>query len=255
MISCNQLRGLMTALLLILSTPSFANIKKPTLGTKSPLLESYKKNLSKKEMVSLKQDTIRLGGKAIPILIKVMKGAKYPDKNRWMATFLVGKIMGKKSVPFISKFLEHPNWVLRMASLKTLLSLKQNKLDKVYAKALKDKSLIVRSQALQNIRKLNVVSLAPNVWSMLYDKRNYYSSKKGNKRAHIVKSIIRTMGDLKFKKSLKPMLSMIQKKRYKDIFLDLDYSLEKITGKKSPDSDQNTKMRFWNKLAISQKII
>ena len=76
-----------------------------------------------------------------------MKSDKYPEKNRWVATFLLGRIMGKKSSSFVSRFVEHPNWVLRMASLKTLLALKEERYQKKYIKALKDNSFIVRTQA------------------------------------------------------------------------------------------------------------
>jgi hypothetical protein len=219
------------------------------------LLSEFKKNLSNREVGRLKKQALNYSGKAIPALIQVMKSSEYPDKNRWVATFLVGRIMGKKSGPFISKFLKHPNWVLRMASLKTLLALKQNQYGGLYAKALKDKSFIVRKQALQNIRKLSLSKNADQVWGMLYDKRNYYNPKKGSKkRTNLIKEAIKTVGDLKFKKAIKPLLSMVQKDKYKDIFSEIDYSLSKITGKKSP-SESKMKKRFWKKIAISYKTI
>lgn len=219
------------------------------------LLSEFKKNLSNKEVSQLKKQALNYSGKAIPALITVMKSSAYPDKNRWVATFLVGRIMGKKSGPFISKFLKHPNWVLRMASLKTLLALKQEQYAALYAKALKDKSFIVRKQALQNIRKMDLTSKAADVWGMLYDKRNYYLPKEGTKkRTNLIKEAITTVGDLKFKKAIVPLLSMVQKEKYKDVFSEIDYSLSKITGKKSP-VESNMKKRFWKKIAISYKTI
>ena len=222
---------------------------------KDMLLAEFKKNLSSKEVSKLKKQALTYSGKAIPALVEVMKSDRYPDKNRWVATFLVGRIMGKKSSPFLAKFLKHPNWVLRMASLKTLLALKEKKLAAAYAKALKDRSFIVRKQALENIRRLGLKKKAANVWGMLYDKRNYYNPKDGQKkRTNLIREAIKTVGDLEFKKATEPLLSMVQKDKYQDIFEEIDYSLMKITGKKSPE-DTRLKKRFWKKIAISYKTL
>ncbi|MBC98833.1 MAG: hypothetical protein CME63_13885 [Halobacteriovoraceae bacterium] len=250
--------------LLPYSNLSFAGQKAPNLNkvmvktprtqsaVKEVILSEFKKELSNKEVLNLKKQVLSYSGKAIPALIDVMKTGTYPDKNRWIATFLVGRIMGKKSSPFLAKFLKHPNWVLRMASLKTLLALKEKKYSSLYGKALKDNSFIVRKQALDNIRLLNAKDQAPYVWSMLYDKRNYYAPKDGTKkRTNLIKQAIRTVGELKFEKAKKPLLSMIQKKKYEDIFNAIDYSLTKITGKKSPE-EHNLKMRFWKRIALSE---
>ncbi|MCB9061214.1 MAG: HEAT repeat domain-containing protein [Halobacteriovoraceae bacterium] len=232
-------------------------------STKEPqklLLEQNFLNLKndEKEIKSLKQSVLNKGGKAVPTLIKVMKKDEFPDHSRWVATFLLGQIMKDKAVPFIARFSEHPNWIMRMASLKTLLAMKQTKYSDIYAFLLKDKSLIVRTQALENIRKLNLTKYAPQVWAMLYDKRNYYENKKDEKdlknRKHIIKEVITAIGDLGLKKAIKPLLSMSQKKKYHDIFEEIDYSLSILLEKKSP-KNLSAKKHFWKKMALSNVTI
>ena len=203
----------------------------------------------------LKDATLAQAQKAVPTLVKVMKSSSYPDKNRWIATFMLGRIMGKKAGPFVSKFARHPNWMLRLASLKTLLALDQKQFKGVYARALKDDAMVVRMQALDNIKHMQIKDLAPHIWAMLYDKSNYAGQKGARKRAHIIKQVISLMGDLEFKKAKKPMLEMIQDKKYKDIFPELDYSLKKITGKKSPEGGIGLKKRYWSRLALKNKVI
>lgn len=226
---------------------------KSTQMVKQVLLSEFKRDLKATEVAKLKKQTLSYSGKAIPALVEVMKSEKYPDKNRWVATFLVGQIMGKKSSPFLAKFLKHPHWIMRMASLKTLLALQEKSYGDYYAKALKDRSFIVRKQALDNIRKLNITKNAPNVWAMLYDKRNYYTPKGGSKkRTNLIKEAIKTVGELKFEKAKTALLSMVQKDKYKDIFEEIDYSLTQITGKKSPNGEK-LKKRFWKKMAISNQ--
>ncbi len=214
-----------------------------------------KAELKKEDLAKLKSETLKMGPKAVPGLIEVMKNGKYPDKNRWVATFLLGRIMGQKAAPFVSKFILHPHWVMRMASLKTLLALKQDSYKGLYAMALKDESFIVRFQALENISKLKINNMGPHVWAMLYDKRNYYQNKKGNKRSNIIKSIVHTVGDLKFKDASAPLYKMIQKDKYDDIFEDVDYALAQITGKLSPSGSKSVKRNFWNRMALASTVI
>src|SRR5690606_4380601 len=146
-----------------------------------PLLEQYKQHYSKAGMERLKEATLNAKFDAVPVLTQVMKDSSFPDKNRWIATSLLGRIMGVKSADYISKFSEHPNWMMRLASLKTLLSLNQTQYKGIYAKALKDSSLIVRYQALENIAIMKIDDLAPHVWAMLYDKSNYVGNEGARK--------------------------------------------------------------------------
>lgn len=198
----------------------------------------------------LKRNAFHHKQMAVPVLIKVMKESKYPEQNRWHATMLLAQIMGDKSAPFIAKFSTHPHWMMRVASLKALLGLKQKDYTAVYSKALKDPSLIVRIQALDNISKLKIKKLAPDVWGMMYDQTNYTGEKGSRKRTSIVKSVIRTLGDIEYEAARKPLAKLIQKPKYQDLMEDLDYSLEKITGKTSPNSTAERR-KFWSKVALN----
>lgn len=195
----------------------------------------------------LKRNAFKHKQKAVPTLIKVMKENKYPLQNRWHATMFLAQIMGAKSGPFIAKFSEHPSWMMRLAALKALLGLKQSEYLSVYSKALKDPSLIVRIQALDNISKMNISKLAPDVWNMMYDQSNYAGEIGARKRTSIVGNVIRTLGDIKYEKAKLPLAKLIQKSKYHDLIDDLDYSLEKITGTTSPNSLEQRK-KFWSKI-------
>ena len=227
--------------------------KKPTIKPETPLEALYLKvPKGKKHLELLKAESLKLKQDAVPTLSKVMKSSDYPDQNRWIATYMLGRIMGKKSASYISKFTKHPNWMLRLAALKVLLHLDQKQYDGIYARMLEDKSLIVRHQALQNIKEMNLTKLAPYVWKMLYNKQNYVGVKGSRKRSHIVRSAIKVIGDLGFKDAKMPMLKMIQKKKYRDIHGELDYALSQINGQKSPDGNLAVKRVFWNKVALKE---
>jgi len=243
-----------------INSNTFASIQ-PVKSIKSQLLVKYAvPNYTKSDLEILKKETLAHGGESVEALIEVMKNGQYPDKNRWVATFLLGQIMGEKSAPFLVKFFQHPHWVMRMASLKTMLALKQDQYGSHYAKLLQDESMIVRTQALENIQKLKIKSVAPQVWAMLYDKKNYYQpSQKGKglarKRSKLLSRAIETIGDLKFKDAMPPLLKMIQKDKYDDVFHEMDYALSEMTGVKSPEGTKASKRLFWQRKGLDQTII
>jgi hypothetical protein len=131
--------------------------------------------------------------------------------------------------------------------------LKQDTYHAVYAQALKDPSLIVRVQALDNISQMQIKPLAPHVWGMMYDDSNYSGDSGNRKRTSIIKSVIRTLGDVRFTKAQAPLAKLIQKPKYQDLMDDLDYSLEKITGQTSPNGigakGLDGRRKFWSKYA------
>ena len=220
------------------------------------LIKAYQKSINNKAAKNkLMKDTMAMAQKSVPVLTRVMKHADFPENNRWLATFMLGRVMGKKAAPFISKFTAHPHWMLRLASLKVLLALGQKQYKGIYSKALKDKAMIVRHQALENINRFALKDLAPHVWSMLYDKTNYKGTKGDRKRTNIIKDIILTMGNLGFEKAKRPMLKMIQNRKYEDIFSELDKSLSKLSSKPSPKGNISSKQYYWSRQALKETTI
>ena len=219
-------------------TSPLSDVQKVARFEESFKVESMAPSRLKAMAFSLKQ-------KSVPTLIKVMKDGAFPEKSRWHATMLLGQIMGKKSAPFIARFAEHPAWMMRVASLKALAALDMREYHGVYARALNDSSLIVRVQALDNISHMKLSKLAPNVWNMMYDQTNYTGAAGKRKRTSIVRSIIRTVGDLKYAPAKTALTKLIQKPKYQDLVEDLDYSLENITGKTSPNTNVQARRSFW----------
>ena len=248
-----NVRIILTLIFLLLTTNCLkaAFPKSEVAKVKKELLAKLKIPLKGDAVGKTKTLILSHGGKSVEALVEVMKNGKYPELNRWIATFMLGRIMGKKASPFLAKFLKHPHWPMRVAALKTLLALKDDRFASAYAHALSDKSMLVRKQALENVRRLGLKQTAPTVWAMLYDKKNYHFNKSGKKGTHFVKDIVRTIGEFKFQKARKPLLGMIQKDHYKNIFSEMEHALQKITGKKIPKGGIEARRRYWKKVAIS----
>jgi hypothetical protein len=241
----------------IAPTVSVTSSKKPYSYQPKNSLEKLMldKSGTKEQLKQIKASVFALKNKAVPTLINVMKSSDYPEKSRWWATFLLAKLTGTKSEAFIAKFYKHPAYFMRLAALKALHFLKNVKYKGLYALALKDKSMIVRTQALQNIRDLKLVTMAPSVWNMLYDKSNYNGDEGKLKRGSLIRMAIKTLGDLNFKKSKKAMLSMISSKKFVDVHVELDYALGKLTGKSSPKGTFVKKAHYWSRMNLSETTI
>ncbi|MBP9673561.1 MAG: hypothetical protein KBD63_00540 [Bacteriovoracaceae bacterium] len=213
-------------------------------------LKKYEKGIKDSDLESFKKDVLQAENKAVPLLVQVMKDQHFSIKARWISTFLLTRIMQDKATPFITKFSTHPEWAMRLAALKSLLILKE-KNSMVYEKALRDSSMLVRVQALENVRHLRMAELSPQIWNMLYHEENYQGDKQnkgGRERASILSSVIRALGELNYQTAKPYMLKMIKSDKYSDLFLALDFSLGKITGKPSPSGSVQSKRRYWKQI-------
>ena len=47
-----------------------------------------------------------------------------------------------------------------------------------------------------------------------------------------------------------PLLGMVQKDRYNNVFSEIEYALGEITGKKIPKGGLAAKRRYWKKVAL-----
>jgi hypothetical protein len=167
--------------------------------------------------------------------------------------------MGKKSSEYIAKYAVHPNWFQRLAALKVLMALNATEYHGLYAKLLEDKSLLVRMQTLEVIKVLNITTLAPYVWKMLYNKENFQSSKEKSHNSLVGKIFI-TIGSLKFSQAKKPLLGMIKNSKYDLYFSELNEALKGITDITPPAlsqsfSNKENIRQFWIKKLEQDKII
>lgn len=187
-----------------------------------------KEKISKQQLNDIKSILKSHPKENVPILFEVMKSQKMSEQSRWLATMLVGKTLGKRSVDYLSKYAVHPEVILRLASLKSLLSLEAKDQSTVFKNALFDKSLLVRKQALEAVRKLRIDDAGPELIKMLVDKKNYFMKNKRLKRSPIIKDIITTIGALRIKRTKRLLVSMRKKAAYEDLFPSLDLAISRL---------------------------
>lgn len=255
-----MIKMIMTIFLIFTSVTVWANKAVPlnvhrpsfTVADKNPKLESldyllkteWKKSI---DFATLSHKSLSFGPKAVPVLLNAMKKKNYPVKNRWIAMFSMTKLMGKKSSKVLAKFTKHPDWMMRLGALKCLLFLKEKQYAQEYAALLKDHSMIVRQQALTNIQQLEIKENAKAVNALLHDINAKSSS--GSHIEQMTDMTIVTLAKFGHKESIKTLLEMLKQSQFKNNSATIDYSLEQLTGLKSPRGDWNAKITFWNKIS------
>lgn len=202
------------------------------------------------DFAKLSKQSLSFGPKAVPTLLKVMKSRSYPEKNRWIAMFSLTKLMGKKSAKVLSKFTKHPDWMMRLGALKCLLILKEKQFANDYANLLNDQSLIVRQQALMNIHQLDIKEKAKDV-SLLLSSIKQQNSQEAS-IDQMTDMTIMTLAKFGHKASVKTLLEMLKQQQFKNNSATIDYTLEQLTGFKSPKGDWNSKVSFWSNIANSK---
>jgi HEAT repeat protein len=224
---------------------STVEMSKPNLAKLRALfLVNYRQE---KDREVLKNETLMLGAKSAEVLLEVMKKPIFPDTNRWTATFLLTRLTGKAAAPVLSKFLKHQNWMMRLAALKCLTLIKAKEHLNASSNLLWDPSLLVSKQMLLTISKLKLTKASDDIVTLIKNVATHELSK--NDKAFLESAVL-TLGALKHEPA-KPLLSSLMlSDHYKEISFAVDYSLEKITGKKSPNGDLVAKRDFWKMQAL-----
>ena len=137
--------------------------------------------------------------------------------------------MGRKSVPLLAKYLEHPNWMLRSAAIKSLKSLKVSDKNELYRKLLKDKSYIIREQALDVISTLKIKSLKYDVLEMFGDRTNYIKTSNGLKASEVLKKVIKTLVALDTKESISLLRRLKKSQLASNIHNQIDLAIKQIS--------------------------
>jgi len=198
---------------------SFAGIKK--ILKKEKILPKHSKQVQNL--------LFKLDNKAVPTIVEIMKSDKYPDQSRWLATLSLARIMGLKSLPFIKKFLRHPNWMMRLSALKVIRMFKDKSSEKTIEKMLFDKSLLVRVEALEMIKSFKTKNSAKTVWKMMYDKKNYQKFNKSKViPTEVISRILKTIQTLDYKEAKPALIKLRNEKKFSLLNKDIQNTINSL---------------------------
>lgn len=139
---------------------------------------------------SVRNDKLKkLGSKAYPVLVGMAFHDAETMKSRWSAFMALVQMAEKESLPEVRKALVSKDWFLRDAGLRVLPVLDAKAALTESTKALKDPALIVRTTAVENLKKIKDPNSAAALWSSLYDKRNFHRKQSLWIRRHILEAL------------------------------------------------------------------
>lgn len=190
------------------------------------------------------------GNSVLKPLTEIVSNEAEPDETRWACIYTIGRLSGHHSFGLIKKFMNHSNWLLRDAALKTAAALQAKELHPEIASRLKDSSLIIRTTAVNTIGHLNLTHLAPALVSALQDPINFHHGKG----LWIHKHILATLEKFHYKQAIPSLVELVAKS---DGDAKLQQSalaaLEKISGKSFRNKPMHEQKMIWRRIATAEK--
>ncbi len=198
----------------------------------------------------------RYGTQSITALKQILKTQTNSDELRWFALLTIVRLTGKDSLQTIQATLKDPNWILRNAALKAAVAIEATELQDDIESLLHDKSLIIRTTAVDSIGKLQLAESAPKLVNALFDEKNYHKGLK-SKALWIYDHILNVLTQFQHKQSVPKLVKLMELRLNAE---DTDENspkllttLEKITGKKFKANSLKEQVFLWKRNTLAEQ--
>ncbi|MCB0413497.1 MAG: HEAT repeat domain-containing protein [Bdellovibrionales bacterium] len=225
-------------LFLMVRMPADAAVNKTirsSSGPKSDVIEILKQPLEKR--------LAAIQGRAhFKILKSLSMDAHQSLHVRWRATTALGMKYEKKALPTLVRALKSDKWFMRNAGLIAIYHANKKLALAWSKKLLSDEALVVRTAAVDTIRKLNGVAAKSALKNKMFAKQNF----KGQKSLWIRKNIIKTLSHFATPGDESFFIKVLSDKD-KQLHGYAVHALEKITKVKMGQKDESlsTKISMW----------
>ncbi|MCB0356310.1 MAG: HEAT repeat domain-containing protein [Bdellovibrionales bacterium] len=196
---------------------------------KKDLLSQEQKNIYEALRLPRKNRLMTLKGKKqiFAKLHEIAVDEKQVLKLRWRAITTMGELSPLNAKPYLEKLFTSKHWFLRNAAMIAISHADRPTVMDWADKMLSDPSLMVRTSAVQAIKKIRGIELQDRLWEKINDKQNFH---RGNS-LWIRKHIADTLASFAIKG---------EEKKFVKLLLDRDQrlhpyalsALRKITGEK-----------------------
>ncbi len=210
-------------------------------------IEAPKDNLSTLEALKLpaaiRIETLsQLGVSSYKDLREIAFNSNYGMKFQWRALSAMALIGREKSTPELEVALKHKDWFMRNAGLVMLKEVNPKAATTWAKKLLSDRSMIVRTEAVEVLRSLKDESSIQLLWTELYKKENF----RGKQSLWIRRHIAQALGELSQRGDEKKFIKLLSDSD-KTLHIPAITGLEKITNKRLGGSKDslNTKVGLW----------
>ena len=177
----------------------------------------------------------------IESLSALAKNKQASIRTRWRAITSLAMIDKKKSIPVVEGALSSGHWYLRNAGMVAIVHADRERAKQWAMHLLKDPALVVRTAAVQALKKLNAVESKESLWQELYSAKNFKKGKSLWVRRHIVEALSRFENPGSEKRFLK-----VLKDQDESLYPAAIQGLERVTGK-SMQGNVNSQRVAWIK--------
>lgn len=207
--------------------------------------DQEKKNIFEALRLPRKNRLMILKGKdrVLSKLQEIALDDKQALKVRWRAITTMGELSPNDSAAYLEKLLQSKEWFLRNAAMIAISHADRPTVMKWAEKMLNDKSLMVRTAAVQAIKKIQGVELQDALWEKINSKENFHRGKSLWIRKYMADTLASFANKGEESKFLKLLLD--HDKRLHPYALQ---ALRRITGEKiSPNQTLEERKTAWIK--------
>lgn len=125
----------------------------------------------------------------IQALSGLAKSKQASIRTRWRAITSLSMIDKQHSLPVVEQALSSGHWYLRNAGMVAIVHADSKRAKQWAMHLIKDPALVVRTAAVQALKKLNAVESKESLWQELYSAKNFKKGKSLWVRRHIVEAL------------------------------------------------------------------
>ncbi|MEN0058417.1 MAG: HEAT repeat domain-containing protein [Bdellovibrio sp.] len=165
-----------------------------------------------------------------------------PMGTRWRALMAAAEARGADSTPDLLKAGEHKKWYMRNAAVVALAEVEFEQAEKLAQKLLKDKALVVRSAAVEVLRK----NLSPSARELLWEELNQSYNFKNSQSLWIRHQIVEVLAQKPLDREVKSFTQLLSDRDVR-VQLPAVRGLERLTGTKLGEGPikQSTLVTMW----------
>lgn len=170
---------------------------------------------------------------------------------RWRALVSLAEISKEKSLPLLKKASESSKWFMRNAALVSLEESHPLQAEAVAKRLLKDKALVVRSAAVQVLKKYPSESNRELLWSEMDEKYNF----RRDASLWIRSEIVQVLSEKPQSRELKIFARLLKDKDSR-VGVAAIQGLEQLTGVNLNDGNGTEQKRLtaWRDYIVKEKI-
>jgi len=191
------------------------------------------------------------GSELYPQLVQMAFSEAQPMSVRWKALIAMGEARGEQATEDLMKASKHAQWFMRNAALVALETANPKQAISLAMTLIKDKALVVRSAAVETLRK----NATPEARDLLWDELNQQYNFKINQSLWIRPQIVEVLAQNPQNHELRIFKELLSDKDSR-VQLPAVHGLEKLTGTRLGDGPMKATalVNLWKDYLKKEKV-